>query len=175
MHRPNGITLNAHVLYVTDNHNDAYETDTADLDVYANHRVLYSCHPGGSIPDTVNDTVHADVEFDFGMGRGPDGLVVSPNGTIYVTAGFNTLEQATPVEDLSNPAGIYVFATESNSCNSGPQLQHIIPIEEDMVTNVALHSSGALYATAGYSVFEITRAIQDPNLFSTQGTRHDEL
>ena len=66
--------------------------------------------------------------FDFGRGRGGDGMRLDERGNLWVAAGINFPRHAGETADV--PAGVYVFA-------SGGDLLGHIPIPEDVCTNLA--------------------------------------
>jgi gluconolactonase len=87
------------------------------------------------------------VVYDFGKGRGGDGMRVDVNGNLWVAAGINR-PRGNPGESLDVPAGVYVISPRG-------KLLGRIPIPEDLVTNVAFGGPGrkTLYVTAGKTLF----------------------
>jgi gluconolactonase len=85
--------------------------------------------------------------YDFGKGRGGDGLRVDADGNLWVAAGINR-PRGNPGETLDVPTGVYVIAP-------GGQLRGRIPIPEDVITNVAFGGPGrkTLYVTAGKTLY----------------------
>ena len=95
--------------------------------------------------------------FDFGKGRGGDGMCIDEQDNIYVTAGAN---REYTNQNRDNPAGVYVFS---------PQGKHlgVIPIPEDMVTNCCFGSEDkkTLYVTAGKTLWQIRTRIPGRTVF----------
>jgi gluconolactonase len=87
------------------------------------------------------------VVYDFGKGRGGDGMRVDLNGNLWVAAGINR-PRGNPGESLDVPAGVYVISLEG-------KLLGRIPIPEDVITNVAFGGPGrkTLYVTAGKTLY----------------------
>ncbi len=85
--------------------------------------------------------------YDFGKGRGGDGMCIDEKDNIYVTAGANRLYTN---QNTDNPAGVYVFSPEGKHLG-------IIPIPEDMVTNCCFGGADlkTLYVTAGKTLWKI--------------------
>ncbi|MFM8252871.1 MAG: SMP-30/gluconolactonase/LRE family protein [Planctomycetota bacterium] len=84
--------------------------------------------------------------FDFGMGRGGDGMRMDRAGNLYVAAGI--LAARGPHESLAVPPGVYVIAPTG-------ELLGRIPIMEDVITNCAFGGVDGctLYITAGKNVY----------------------
>ncbi len=87
------------------------------------------------------------VVFDFGKGRGGDGMRVDLNGNLWVAAGINK-PRGNPGESLDVPAGVYVISPAG-------KLLGRIPIPEDVITNVAFGGPDrkTLYVTAGKTLY----------------------
>jgi gluconolactonase len=85
--------------------------------------------------------------FDFGRGRGGDGMALDVEGRLYVAAGTNI---ATPMETTDFKAGIYVLSPEG-------KLLQFIPVSEDMVTNCTFGAPDRkmLFITAGHKLWSI--------------------
>jgi gluconolactonase len=85
--------------------------------------------------------------YDFGKGRGGDGMRIDVNGNLWVAAGINR-PRGNPGESLDVPAGVYVIAP------SGKLLGRV-PIPEDLITNVAFggRERKTLYVTAGKTLY----------------------
>src|SRR5262245_10230158 len=85
--------------------------------------------------------------YDFGKGRGGDGLRVDLNGNLWVAAGINR-PRGNPGESLDVPAGVYVISPQG-------KLLGRVPIPEDVITNVAFGGPGrkTLYVTAGKTLY----------------------
>jgi len=133
---PNGIEVSAgdKYLYVVDNDNSKPEGNrkvwrfelTADGDVVPKSQTLL---------------------FDFGRGRGGDGMALDVEGRLYVAAGTNI---ATPMETTDFKAGVYVLSPEG-------KLLQFIPVSEDMVTNCTFGAPDRkmLFITAGHKLWSI--------------------
>jgi gluconolactonase len=87
------------------------------------------------------------VVYDFGKGRGGDGLRVDGNGDLWVAAGING-PRGNPGESLGVPAGVYVISPQG-------KLLGRVPIPEGLVTNVAFGGPGRKtpYVTAGKTLY----------------------
>lgn len=131
--RPNGIAVSPDdkTLYVIDSHPKAggnrkiWAFDLAADGSLSNQRVVY----------------------DFGKGRGGDGMRVDMNGNLWVAAGINQ-PRGNPGESLEVPAGVYVISPQG-------KLLGRIPIPEDLITNLAFGGQDRkmLYVTAGKTVY----------------------
>lgn len=88
------------------------------------------------------------VFHDFETGRSGDGVAIDSAGRLWVAAGLNRLRASG--ETLATRAGIHVFSPEG-------KLLHLIPIGEDVVTNVAFGGPDrkTAYVTAGKTLYEI--------------------
>jgi gluconolactonase len=88
------------------------------------------------------------VLFDFGPGRGADGISIDTQGNLYASAGMNQLRGT--AETLANKAGVYVISPEG-------RLLRVIPISEDLITNNAFGGPDmkTLFVTAGKTVYKI--------------------
>lgn len=87
--------------------------------------------------------------YDFGRGRGGDGLRLDMEGNLWVAAGINQ-PRGRPGETLDVPAGIYVISPRG-------ELLGRVPIPEDTVTNLTFGPPDrkTLYVTAGKCLFRI--------------------
>jgi gluconolactonase len=87
--------------------------------------------------------------FDWGTDRGPDGMAIDQQGTLYVAAGFNFPKLPVETSDRYK-AGVYVL-------NSGGELLDFIPVPMDMVTNCTFGGVDlkTLYITAGHTLWSI--------------------
>lgn len=131
--RPNGIAVapDNKTLYVIDSHakvggsRKIWAFDLADDGSLAKQRLVY----------------------DFGKGRGGDGMRVDMDGNLWVAAGINR-PRGNPGESLDVPAGVYVISPNG-------KLLGRIPIPEDLITNVAFGGPDrkTLYVTAGKTLF----------------------
>ncbi|MBS0262215.1 MAG: SMP-30/gluconolactonase/LRE family protein [Planctomycetes bacterium] len=132
--RPNGIALSPDekTLYVVDS-----------CPVPGGNRKLWAF-------DLSSDSVPSGqrLVYDFGGGRGGDGMAVDIQGNLYVAAGINHARG--PHESTEVPPGIYVFTPQG-------ELRGRIPIPEDVLTNVTFGGDDlkTLYITAGRTLFSI--------------------
>lgn len=132
--KPNGIALSPDnkTLYVIDSHpkvggnRKIWAFDLADDGSLSKQRLVY----------------------DFGKGRGGDGMRVDMKGNLWVAAGINK-PRGNPGESLDVPAGIYVISQEG-------KLLGRIPIPEDLITNLAFGGPErkTLYVTSGKTVYQ---------------------
>jgi gluconolactonase len=92
--------------------------------------------------------------YDFGKGRGGDGMRVDVDGNLWVAAGINR-PRGNPGESLDVPAGVYVISPQG-------KLLGRIPIPEDLTTNVAFGGPDrkTLYVTAGKSLYRIKLKVE---------------
>ena len=86
--------------------------------------------------------------YDFGKGRGGDGMRLDTKGNLWVAAGIRTPRPPGEVTDI--PPGVYVISPQG-------KLLGRIPIPEDYVTNLAFGGPDrkTLYVTAGTSVYKV--------------------
>lgn len=86
--------------------------------------------------------------YDFGKGRGGDGMRVDGKGNLWVAAGINK-PRGNAGESLDVPAGVYVIAPEG-------KLLGRIPVPEDLITNLTFGGPGrkTLYVTAGKTLYK---------------------
>ena len=134
--RPNGIavTQDSRTLYVVDScpeiggNRKVWAFDLNDNGTPSNQREVY----------------------DFGSGRGGDGIRLDIDGNLYVAAGIMTPRG--PHESAEVPPGIYVIKPDG-------RLMGRIPVFEDVLTNLAFGGvdGRTLYVTAGKSLLK-TRA-----------------
>ena len=132
--RPNGlaITPDDRTLYVVDSHNVAggnrkiWAFDVAADGSLGNQRLV----------------------FDFGGGRGGDGMRLDRQGNLWIAAGV--LKPRNPHETADVQTGIYVVSPAG-------KLLGRIPIPEDVLTNLCFAGPDfkTLYVTAGKTVFRI--------------------
>jgi gluconolactonase len=131
--RPNGIAVapDDKTLYVIDSH----PREGGNRKVWA-----FDLAADGSLS-------RRRVVYDFGKGRGGDGLRVDVSGNLWVAAGINK-PRGNPGESLDVPAGVYVISPEG-------KLLGRIPIPEDLVTNLAFGGPErkTLYVTAGKTLY----------------------
>ena len=130
--RPNGIAVDqaGTVLYVIDS-----------CPVTQGNRKIwrFDLSPSG---EPVNQSIH----WDFMSGRGGDGMRLSQSGNLYVAAGIR--EPRGSHESKSVPPGIYVLAPNG-------ELTHRIPINEDVITNLAFGGPDgqSIFVTAGKTLY----------------------
>jgi len=86
--------------------------------------------------------------FDFGRGRGGDGLRLDERGNLWVAAGIIFPRYAGETADV--PPGVYVLTPKG-------ELLGRIPIPEDLCTNLAFGGPGCrtLHVTAGKSIYKV--------------------
>jgi len=132
--RPNGIALSPddRTLYVIDSHPR----------VGGNRKVWgFDVAADGSLS-------RQRLVYDFGKGRGGDGMKVDLQGNLWVAAGLNK-PRGNPGESLDVPAGVYVISPAG-------KLLGRVAIPEDLITNLAFGGPGrkTLYVTAGKTVYQ---------------------
>lgn len=133
IHRPNGIAItpDSKTLYVIDSHPKAG----------GNRKIIaFEVNKDGSLGKD-------RLVYDFGKGRGGDGMRLDVKGNLWVAAGISY--RRSEFEDLSVPPGVYVISPEG-------KLQGRIPIVEDLITNVAFGGPDrkTLYVTAGKTLYK---------------------
>jgi gluconolactonase len=130
--RPNGIAItpDAKTLYVVDSH----PKPGGNRKIWA-----FDAHKDGSL-------AKQRLIFDFGKGRGGDGMKLDMSGNLWVAAGISV--RRGPGETLDVPPGVYVIAPQG-------KLLGRIPIAENLITNVAFGGPElkTLYVTAGKTVY----------------------
>jgi len=136
--RPNGVLVSAddRYLYVADNNNDRV-TGTRKL-------WRFDLKADGSV-----DGASKKLLYDWGKGRGPDGLKQDRKGRLYVAAGLNKPNPpAEPATDVKG--GIYVLSPEG-------KLLTFLPVPRDEVTNCAFGGEDrqTLYVTGGGTLYSI--------------------
>src|SRR5262245_33220302 len=136
--RANGVLVSAddRYLYVADNNNDTV----------GGARKLWRFDLGkdGSV-----DGKSKKLLYDWGQGRGPDGLKQDEKGRLYVAAGLNKPNPpAEPAKDVKG--GIYVLSPEG-------KLLAFLPVVRDEVTNCAFGGEDrkTLLITAGGTLYSI--------------------
>jgi gluconolactonase len=132
--RPNGIAVSpdCRTLYVID----------SNTDVGGNRKVwAFDLSPEGT-PSGRRQV------YDFGKGRGGDGMRLDSQGNLWVAAGIMTSRW--PGETTAVAPGIYVITP------AGRLLGHV-PIREDSVTNLAFGGPDlrTLYVTAGKTLYQL--------------------
>ncbi|MCS7167327.1 MAG: SMP-30/gluconolactonase/LRE family protein [Gemmatales bacterium] len=132
--RPNGIAItpDGKTLYVVDSHPQ----------LGGNRKIwAFQVEADGSLSGQ-------RLVYDFGRGRGGDGLRLDMQGNLWVCAGV--LRPRGPGETDEVPPGVYVISPQG-------QLLGRIPIPEDLITNLAFGGPErkTLYVTAGKSIYRI--------------------
>jgi gluconolactonase len=96
--------------------------------------------------------------YDFGRGRGGDGMRLDLRGNLWIAAGISAPRHANETADV--PPGVYVVTPQG-------RLLGRIPIGEDVVTNVAFGGpqKKTLYVTAGKSLFKIETAVAGYSIY----------
>lgn len=96
--------------------------------------------------------------YNFGRGRGGDGMRLDQQGNLWVAAGISA--PRTPNETADVPTGVYVISP------AGVLLGRI-PIPEDVITNLAFGGpeKKTLYVTAGKTLFKIPTAVSGYSLY----------
>lgn len=140
LERPNGVLVSADdkYLYVADNNN----SDAGGA------RKLYRF----DLKDGVVDLKSKKLLYDWGKGRGPDGVKQDQQGRLYVAGGLNKPNPpAEPAEDVKG--GIYVISPEG-------KLLTFLPVPKDEVTNCAFGGDDfkTLYITGGGNIYSIRTA-----------------
>jgi gluconolactonase len=142
--RPNGlaITPDAKTLYLIDSHNRP-----------GGHRKVWAF-------DLADDGTPGPqrLVFDFGRGRGGDGLRLDVRGNLWVAAGIAIPRTSGETADV--PPGVYVITPEG-------KLLGRIPIPEDVITNLAFGGPDrkTLHVVAGKSVFKIPVGVAGYTLY----------
>jgi gluconolactonase len=146
--RPNGlaITPDAKTLYVIDSHSVAggnrkiWAFDVDDAATLANQRLV----------------------FDFGNGRGGDGMRLDRAGNLWVAAGVLKPRHAHETGDVKT--GIHVISPAG-------KLLGRIPIPEDVLTNLTFGGADfkTLFVTSGKTVFRIDVDVPGYSLYPPLG------
>lgn len=136
--RPNGVLVSAEdrYLYVADNNND-----TAGA---ARKLWRFDLGKDGNV-----DRKSRKLLYDWGKGRGPDGLKQDAKGRLYVAAGLNKPNPpAEPATDIKG--GVYVLSPEG-------KLLAFLPVPTDEVTNCAFGGDDlkTLYITGGGVLYRV--------------------
>ncbi len=136
--RPNGlaITPDARTLYVIDSHTrpggnrKVWAFDVDERGTLSGQRLV----------------------FDFGRGRGGDGMRLDERGNLWVAAGILFPRHDGETADV--PPGVYVITPRG-------ELLGRIPIPEDLCTNLAFGGPDrkVLYVTSGKTVYRIPTAV----------------
>ena len=134
IHRPNGIAItpDAKTLYVIDSHPKP-----------GGNRKIWAFAVGA---DGTLDKQR--LVYDFGKGRGGDGLRLDAKGNLWVAGGISY--RRSDGEDTSVPPGVYVITPEG-------KLLGRIPVGEDLITNLAFGGPErkTLFVTAGKTLYKI--------------------
>ncbi|HEX3147458.1 MAG TPA: SMP-30/gluconolactonase/LRE family protein [Gemmataceae bacterium] len=136
--RANGVLVSPDdkYLYVADNNNNTK----------GGARKLYRF---GLKPDGAVDLASRKLLYDWGTGRGPDGLKQDTKGRLYVAAGLN--KPSPPFEPATDvKGGIYVLDPDG-------KLLTFLPVPTDEVTNCAFGGDDrkTLYITGGGVLYSI--------------------
>ncbi len=137
--RANGVLVSADdkYLFVADNNNNTVGG--------ARKLWRFDLRPDGSI-----DPKSQKLLYDWGKGRGPDGIKQDAKGRLYVAAGLNKPNPpAEPATDVKG--GVYVIDPESG------KLLAFLPVPTDEVTNCAFGGEDlkTLYITGGGTLYSI--------------------
>jgi gluconolactonase len=132
--RPNGIAItpDGKTLYVVDSHQK----------VNGNRKIwAFAVQPDGGLKDQ-------RLVYDFGKGRGGDGMKLDEKGNIWVAAGIN-FHRGNPGETMDVPAAVYVISPDG-------KLLGRIPVPEDLITNLAFGGPDhkTLFVTAGKTLYK---------------------
>jgi gluconolactonase len=138
LERPNGVLVSAgdRYLYVADNNNNAVGG--------ARKLWRFDLRPDGGV-----DAASKKLMYDWGQGRGPDGLKQDVKGRLYVAAGLNKPNPPhEPAKDVKG--GIYVLGPDG-------KLLAFLPVPTDEVTNCAFGGDDlrTLYITGGGTLYSI--------------------
>ncbi|HMB02171.1 MAG TPA: SMP-30/gluconolactonase/LRE family protein [Isosphaeraceae bacterium] len=100
---------------------------------------------------------HQRLIFDFGKGRGGDGLRLDRRGNLWIAAGTRMPRHG---ETADVPPGIYVVSP-------GGKLLGRIPIPEDLTTNLAFGGLDrkTLFITAGTAIYKIPVQVEGYSLY----------
>ena len=132
--RPNGlaITPDGRTLYVIDSH----PRPGGNRKVWA-----FDVAEGGGLSGR-------RLVFDFGRGRGGDGLRLDEQGHLWIAAGVMVPRHGGETADV--PPGVYVLTPDGG-------LLGRLPIPEDVITNLAFGGPDrkTLYVTAGKTLYKL--------------------
>jgi gluconolactonase len=134
--RPNGLLVSPDdkYLYVADNNNSSLK---------GTRKLWRFDLMAGSV-----DFASKKMLYDWGQGRGPDGLKQDREGRLYVAGGLNKPNDVEPAKDKKG--GIYVFAPDG-------KLLTFLAVPRDEVTNCAFGGADrkTLYITGGGTLYSI--------------------
>lgn len=146
--RPNGLAIapDARTLYIIDSHTRP-----------GGHRKVWAFDV-----DDRGSLSGQRLVFDFGRGRGGDGMRLDERGNLWVAAGINFPRHSGETGDV--PAGVYVISP-------GGDLLGCIPIPEDVCTNLAFGGPDRklLHVTSGKTVFKVPTAVAGYALYPPSG------
>lgn len=135
--RPNGIAISPDqkTLYVVDNH------------PLKPVRKLWAF----ALDEEGDPTGDRKEFYDWGKGRGGDGMCLDSQGNLYVTGGA---DRTYVNQNTDNPGGVYVFTPEG-------KFKGVIKIPEDMVTNCCFGDADlkTLYVTAGKTLWKVRMTV----------------
>jgi gluconolactonase len=96
--------------------------------------------------------------YDFGKGRGGDGMKLDMDGNLWVAAGISV--KRGPGETLDVAPGVYVISPQGKLLNQ-------IPIPENLITNLAFGGPErkTLYVTAGKTVYRVQTKVSGYALY----------
>lgn len=102
--------------------------------------------------DDQGNVSNQSLVFDFGNGRGGDGMRLDTEGNLYVAAGIMNPRGGHETNEV--PPGIYVISPLG-------ELKARIPIGEDVITNIAFGGPDGrtIYVTAGKTLYTARVAI----------------
>ncbi len=147
--RPNGlaITPDDNTLYVVDSHNVA----GGNRKIWA-----FDVQPDGTLAGQ-------RLVFDFGNGRGGDGMRLDREGNLWIAAGVHKPRGAHETDEVQT--GIYVVSPDGT-------LRGRIPIPEDTLTNLTFAGPDfkTLYVTAGKTLFRIATTVSGYALWPPLGS-----
>ena len=140
--RPNGVLVSADDkhLFVADNNNNS-KTGARKL-------WRFDLQSDGAV-----DLASRKLLYDWGLGRGPDGVKQDQKGRLYVAGGLNQPNPPfEPAEDKKG--GIYVIDLQSG------KLLDFLPVPRDEVTNCAFGGDylKTLYITGGGTLYSVRTA-----------------
>jgi gluconolactonase len=132
--RPNGlaVTPDAKTLYLIDSNSRA-----------GGNRKIWAFDL-----DATGTASNQRLVYDFGRGRGGDGMRLDTRGNLWVAAGVTLPRTANETAEV--PPGIYVISPDG-------KLLGRIPIPEDVITNLAFGGPDrkTLYVVSGKAVFKV--------------------